>query len=174
MNRDLDAFVKAGLNKYREARDVVELFEQEVQDRIRLALEARREWGVLEGRDVKDNGPGRDARYGRWITASVSGSTSGGEETEIDVGLWWNAPNALHPLIVYSQFYAPRALRSVAFSDPRDGVSVFKSGKDTILQSAVPEDLDFSRVLHMQFDMLLAQLAGLKGGKNAGSSARRR
>lgn len=166
MSSELDAFLREGLDKYREAKDVVELFEREITERIQSFLDARRgNWGVLKPKKVTNNGPGTKADNGRYITAFIAGSTSSGRPVEIDLGVWWGARGASHKVIVYACFWKPSQLVTFNLQGTRNDMSTFRFEKGTILQSPVPEDLNLGRALDAQVEVLLEQLRDLEANR---------
>lgn len=167
MKRDVEQFLEEGLSKYPEAKAVISAFESQLSERLRSMLGSRRAWKPLKQYKVSTARPGGDEKHGWWIPAYISGTTLAGDDVGIDLGLWWGAQDATHNAIIYASFYEkPQELLTFTFNGTR-AITTFLHHGRTVLQSPIPEHLDFENTLNAEVDILLAQLITLSPGNRS-------
>lgn len=123
-NDETEAFLREGMKRYADARDVVEAFEKEIQGRLCEAL--RRKWVNFAARPIVQGERGR----GKAISSGVSSHGSGriiwaelyaADDSNgwIDLGLWWASPAFPDRVVAYSSRWDPgNKQRPIALSDP--------------------------------------------------------
>lgn len=124
---EMGAFVREGLRRYADARDAVDAFEREIQDRLCEALEQKNNWENFKASPVVRGERGR----GKAISSGVWGGDTGrtiwayrvaSDESDgwVDLGLWWASPSFPDAVVAYCSRLDPgNRPRPIALSEPR-------------------------------------------------------
>lgn len=158
---EMGAFVREGLKRYADAREAVETFEREIQDRLCDALEQKRDWLNFRASPVLRGERGRGKAISSGVWRGETGRTiwaylSASDESDgwVDLGLWWGSPSFPDSVVAYcSRWDAGYKQRPIALSAPREPVVCrgVDRGK-TRLIAVVDESADLSAVAALLLD----------------------
>lgn len=124
---EMEAFVRDGFHRYAEAREAVDAFEHEVQERLLGVLEAKTDWRHFRAKRG-ERGRGKAISAGVWSgaigrTIWSNQASEDGDQGWVDLGLWWRSPRARNGVLVYcSRWDQGYRLRPVALADPQPPV----------------------------------------------------
>jgi hypothetical protein len=157
MPDEMKPFLEEGIQRYAEAKDTITAFENAMCQLLRSAIESR-SWSPLKNSEVGRPRPGgTGGKDGYWIATSISGTSPKNEETEIDCGLWWNAPGRSGPIIYTSFYHKPERLVRFQWKGGQD-ISSFDGRNRTFLYVPVPNPLAIEGPINTILDALLARL----------------
>jgi len=108
-NDKLTRFVSEGLVRYGQARETIDVYEQEVKARLERLLEGKTDWKHWRPRReslgrAKALSSGVGGSNGRWIAAWQLAAEATG--AYIDIGLWWNSPRLPDSVLLYASLWA--------------------------------------------------------------------
>ena len=120
---EMNDFVREGLTRYADARDAVDEFEHQVQNRLAEAFEAKADWRNFKaergprgrGKPISPGmGSGSTGRY-IWVAQSAADEKNGW----VDLGLWWRTPCYPDGVVLYcSRWLQGYKIRPVRLDDP--------------------------------------------------------
>jgi hypothetical protein len=154
---EMKAFLKDGVRLYAKALDTMNMFEAETKKLLREAIEARSNWDPLKAHrliDELDSGGGEGQC---WIYATIEGRSHLGPATQLECGLWWNAPGTTKP-IVYSGLWNGKKRIRFDWPAEKDGVHSLEIWGSTYLHLALPDSLDIRTPLNRLLNVTLKQL----------------
>jgi hypothetical protein len=156
MHVDMKPFFEEGVRRYAEAKATITAFESGMCQSLGKAVESRSDWSPLKKQKLGRPKPGgAGGGDGYWIAMSISGISLRNEETEIDCGLWWDAPKMAEP-IVYSSFYhKPERVVKFTWKNQKQGIKSFDGFRRTFLYLPVPEPLEVEEPIGRLLDSLL-------------------
>lgn len=156
-------FIPEGHKLYPEAKLAAFTFESELTERLARVIDSRKTWGPFKPgrRRAEAKGSRED---GWWISLTLWGELAR-EEAALDVGFWWNAPDAPHGAVITASFYEPTPNRLLAFAYDRSvavpEVKAFSCFGRTQLAVEMPADLNPTIAVGLELDVLVkVMLAG--------------
>ena len=157
MKSDIGPFLREGIKSYAEARFTIETFEREMISTLRSALSSFADWSQLSDVDIGRIKAGGSADN-FWIETTVTGASVLHGPVEINLGLWWNAPDIPDPIMFASFYRKPEALLAFRWPAAKDGIGSFAWSRRTILHLPVVEAGDIEPGMHRLLRELLGQL----------------
>ena len=165
MRNEMKPFLEEGIQKYIEAKDTVEAFEQAMGQLIVDVLRKRKEWSPLRKCRIgtRANPGGGRGGSGYWIWTWITGQSPKQENTDIDCGLWWNIPRNTEPIItepvIYAHFYEPKRVVSFRWPKQKQGIGSFTDHRGkTYLYVPLRKPEEIERAINKLLDTLLKQL----------------
>lgn len=124
---DDNEFIAAGLSHYGEVLRTIEHFRERVTNRAKQTLVShpRIDSFRIEAGATPQAGWSGVAASEPWISAYIKGRLPHGEETSLDLGIWWNRPGEA-PCIAYAGFAKCEWAQTL---EPRAGSAVRVVGK---------------------------------------------
>jgi hypothetical protein len=158
MQHKMKPFLEEGLAQYAKAKSTVAAFEDEVERRLKAAVEGRQNqrWSPLT--NVKPGRPspgGGSGGEGYWISMGITGKSQRRDDVAIDFGLWWNAPS-IPEAIIYAEFGRP--VMTFSWDGKKKDIHSFEYEHRTLLYLPVPKSLEVADPLNRLLDALLKQL----------------
>jgi hypothetical protein len=164
----MEAFLREGLERYSDAREAVETFEREVQDRLLHLFEEKDDWQNFHPKRGQ-RGRGKALASGTWSgtggrTIYAYQSSEQDSDGWIDLKLWWRSPRARDRVLICCGRWDPGyRLRQVDLADPKVPVVCGPIDQNRAYMYAVLEaDVDLhaiGRLLLDEMDRALAKSA---------------
>lgn len=164
-NSEMSTFLRDGLSRYAEARDAVETFEREIQERLVRLLEEKRDWQAFRpkhgarGRGKLGSGVWRGGE-GRTIYAYQYSQVE--NDGWVDLKLWWGSPRGREGvLLCCGRYDSNYRVRSIELPDPKGGI-VCKPihGNGSHLYVAFDQDSDLDALGRLLLDEMDRALHG--------------
>jgi hypothetical protein len=120
---EMEAFLRDGFGRYADAREAVEAFERELQERLLAMIEAKKDWKNFQPK-VGERGRGKSRDAGVFSAATGRGvwtnhASANADGGWIDFGLWWRSPRVRDGVVLHCSFRdAGYRLRGVSLADP--------------------------------------------------------
>jgi hypothetical protein len=162
MKSDIGPFLREGIKSYAEACFTIETFEREMISTLRSALDSLPDWTPLADANIGRIKAGGSADN-FWIETTVTGTSILHGPVELNLGLWWNAPDIPDPIVFASFYRKPEALLSFRWPTAKDGIGSFLWSRRTILHLPVVDAGDIEPGLHKMLSALLGQLSDQEG-----------
>jgi hypothetical protein len=157
-----DPFLVEGLSRYSQAWATLSYFQDQVESLLKRVVESRRSWGAFklagQGKAISTNHGDSGRPEEPWISALVTGSV-GKHAVRLDVGLWWNAPKADHPLICYVCFHdAPKQLTHWDMAGAPARIESYTRGDWTVMYVKCSGSSDIEGDLELLLEEFVARL----------------
>ena len=106
MASELDVFLREGVTRYVEATETLEYFQEKIADRLEAVLRHRRSWkqfSPLKGGEPFDSDIDDNPGDGKWVLATADGKLNDQVRAQIEIGIWWKAPEQKEPILLYAR-----------------------------------------------------------------------
>ncbi len=123
-SNEIELFIREGLTRYADARDAVNYFEREVQDRLLAILEGKMDWSNFRGQRG-ERGRGKALSSGTWSgvegrTIFASQLAKDEAEGSLELGLWWRSARARDGVLAYcNRWDRGYKARRIRLDDPK-------------------------------------------------------
>jgi hypothetical protein len=161
----MEGFLREGLERYPDAREAVETFEREVQDRLLRLLEEKDDWQNFNPKRGQ-RGRGKALASGAWSGAggrTIYAYQNSEQESDgwIDLKLWWRSPRARDKvLICCGRWDLGYRMRQVDLADPKAPVVCGPIDQNkALLYTVLEANADFHEIGRLLLDEMDRALA---------------